>query len=91
MWTEYWSPAAKHWVHVDSCEAESGKPLLYDRGWGKVQKWCLAFGPYGAEDVSRAYVDDWDACLARRMQATEDGRGVSEERLKTVSCRARGC
>lgn len=61
-----------------------GKPQLYDRGWGKQQRWCLAFGALGAEDVTRAYVDDWDACLARRMQQTEDGRGVTEERLKLV-------
>lgn len=85
VWTEYWSPSLQHWVHVDSCEAETNKPQLYDRGWGKEQRWCLAFGAYGAEDVTKAYVDDWDACLARRMQRTEEGGGITENRLRVVS------
>ncbi|KAK1927495.1 hypothetical protein DB88DRAFT_478214 [Papiliotrema laurentii] len=66
VWTEYWSPASQHWVHVDSCEATVGKPLLYARGWGKKQAFCIAAGLEGVEDVTRAYVDDWDDCLGRR-------------------------
>ncbi|WVF67140.1 hypothetical protein IAT40_001885 [Kwoniella sp. CBS 6097] len=67
VWCEYWSPTLRHWVHVDSCEASTNKPLLYARGWGKKQAFCLAFGPYGAEDVTRAYVDDYEgACRGRR-------------------------
>ncbi|WVQ94740.1 hypothetical protein IAU59_001820 [Kwoniella sp. CBS 9459] len=67
VWCEYWSPALQHWVHVDSCEAATNKPLLYARGWGKKQAFCLAFGPYGAEDVTPAYVDDYHgACRGRR-------------------------
>ncbi|WWC68682.1 uncharacterized protein I206_102616 [Kwoniella pini CBS 10737] len=66
VWCEYWSPTLKHWVHVDSCEAATNKPLLYARGWGKKQAFCLAFGAYGAEDVTRAYVDDWNECKQRR-------------------------
>ncbi|OCF34733.1 hypothetical protein I316_03777 [Kwoniella heveanensis BCC8398] len=67
VWCEYWSPTLQHWVHVDSCEAATNKPLLYARGWGKKQAYCLAFGPYGAEDVTRAYVDDYNgACRGRR-------------------------
>ncbi|KAL7421158.1 Peptide-N(4)-(N-acetyl-beta-glucosaminyl)asparagine amidase [Cryptotrichosporon argae] len=88
VWTEYWSPALGHWVHVDSCEAISNRPLLYARGWGKKQAFCLAYGPYGAEDVTRAYVDDWGACWMRRA-----ARGWSERDLRlellteTVRCR----
>lgn len=87
MWTEFWSPTACHWVHVDSCEAEVGKPLLYDRGWGKKQAYCIAFGPYGAEDVTRAYVDDWGECLQRRAEKHMDGQPTSERDLARVSDR----
>ncbi|CAK9785757.1 hypothetical protein CC85DRAFT_303558 [Cutaneotrichosporon oleaginosum] len=93
MWAEYWSPALQHWVHVDACEAEVNKPLLYDRGWGKMQAYCLAFGVAGAEDVTRAYVDDWGACLRRRQDKWRQGTGWGERRLAwlllthTVQCR----
>lgn len=87
MWTEFWSPTAGHWVHVDSCEAEVAKPLLYDRGWGKKQAYVIAFGPYGAEDVTRAYVDDWGECLQRRRAGHfwKDGLPPSERDLARVS------
>ncbi|WWD05783.1 hypothetical protein V865_003866 [Kwoniella europaea PYCC6329] len=90
VWCEYWSPTLQHWVHVDSCEAAINKPLLYARGWGKKQAFCLAFGPYGAEDVTRAYVDDWESCKGRRRE-----KGWKELDLKralnahTVSLRLR--
>ncbi|WWC87829.1 uncharacterized protein L201_002721 [Kwoniella dendrophila CBS 6074] len=90
VWCEYWSPTLRHWVHVDSCEAATNKPLLYARGWGKKQGFCLAFGPYGAEDVTRAYVDDWEECRTRRR-----AKGWKEFDLKrslnshTVSIRLR--
>ena len=35
---------------------------------------------HGAEDVTRAYVSDWDACLARRYAT-----GWSERALRIVS------
>lgn len=85
MWAEYWSPSLQHWVHVDACEAEVNKPLLYDRGWGKTQAYCLAFGPTGAEDVTRVYVDGWVACLRRREDKWRQGTGWSEKRLAWVS------
>ncbi|GMK59061.1 hypothetical protein CspeluHIS016_0700760 [Cutaneotrichosporon spelunceum] len=93
VWTEYWSPSLQHWVHADSCEAEINKPLLYDRGWGKMQAYCLAFGASGAEDVTRVYVDDWAACLRRREDKWRQGTGWDEKRLAwlllahTVQCR----
>lgn len=51
-----------------------------------MQAYCLAFGPHGAEDVTRVYVDDWDACLARRADKNAQGTGWSEKRLKWVRC-----
>ncbi|KIR27981.1 peptide-N4-(N-acetyl-beta-glucosaminyl)asparagine amidase [Cryptococcus deuterogattii LA55] len=55
VWCEYWSPSLRHWVHVDPwydyyLEGAINKPLVYALGWGKKQAFCLAFGPYGAED-----------------------------------------
>lgn len=55
VWTEYWSPTLKHWVHVDSwwvmivanllpltsSEAAVSKPLVYALGWGKKQAFCM--------------------------------------------------
>ncbi|WOO85218.1 Peptide-N(4)-(N-acetyl-beta-glucosaminyl)asparagine amidase [Vanrija pseudolonga] len=93
VWTEYWSPELGHWVHIDS-EAETSKPLLYDRGWGKKQAHCSAVGASGAEDVTRAYVDGWDECLARRRAKDLGGGPISEAYLAqlitalTVECRA---
>ncbi|BEI82098.1 hypothetical protein CcaverHIS002_0212580 [Cutaneotrichosporon cavernicola] len=93
VWTEYWSPTLQHWVHVDSCEAEVNKPLLYDRGWGKMQAYCLAFGAAGAEDVTKVYVDDMAACLRRREDKWRQGTGWEEDHLAwlllthTVQCR----
>ncbi|KAK4684910.1 peptide-N4-(N-acetyl-beta-glucosaminyl)asparagine amidase, partial [Tremellales sp. Uapishka_1] len=77
VWNEYWSPSRQHWVHVDSCEAAVNKPLLYALGWGKKQAFCIAVGPYGAEDVTRVYVDDRNgACRDRRA-----ARGWKDSRL----------
>nr|XP_031862971.1 uncharacterized protein CI109_001446 [Kwoniella shandongensis]KAA5530043.1 hypothetical protein CI109_001446 [Kwoniella shandongensis] len=77
--------------YIWNSEATINKPLLYARGWGKKQAFCLAFGPYGAEDVTRAYVDDFDgACRGRRR-----ARGWKEGQLRkalyacTVSIRLR--
>ncbi|WVQ74506.1 hypothetical protein IAR50_004107 [Cryptococcus sp. DSM 104548] len=91
VWCEYWSPILNHWVHVDPCEAATNKPLTYAKGWGKKQAYCLAFGPYGAEDVTRAYVDDWDGdCQARRRARGWDERDLQMELSKvTVSLRLR--
>ncbi|ODN76800.1 hypothetical protein L202_05402 [Cryptococcus amylolentus CBS 6039] len=91
VWCEYWSPIMNHWVHVDPCEAATNKPLTYAKGWGKKQAYCLAFGPYGAEDVTRAYVDDWDGdCQVRRQARGWSERDLQVELLKvTVSLRLR--
>lgn len=89
VWCEYWSDGKQHWVHVDPCENSVDKPMLYDMGWGKKQAFCLAYGRSGAEDVTRAYVADFETgCQARRRAI-----GWSEKALRlalredTISCR----
>ncbi|KAL0252440.1 hypothetical protein I308_101832 [Cryptococcus tetragattii IND107] len=82
VWCEYWSPSLRHWVHVDPCEGAINKPLVYALGWGKKQAFCLAFGPYGAEDVSAAYINDFEGdCQIRRR-----ARGWRERDLRRALC-----
>ncbi|KAG8768602.1 peptide-N4-(N-acetyl-beta- glucosaminyl)asparagine amidase [Serendipita sp. 405] len=71
VWNEYYSPALKRWVHMDSCENARDQHLLYDVGWGKKQSYILAFSTEGAQDVSRAYIKDYDAALSRRNKISE--------------------
>lgn len=68
---QYWSPALKRWVHLDSCECARDQHLLYDKGWGKKQSYVLAFSIEGAQDVTKAYVQDWETTLQRRRRISE--------------------
>lgn len=77
----------KRWVHLDSCECARDQHLLYDKGWGKKQSYVLAFSTEGrilisvlmllidpisgAQDVSKAYIQDWQAALLRRSRIDE--------------------
>jgi len=83
---QYWSPALKRWVHLDSCECARDQHLLYDKGWGKKQSYILAFSIEGAQDVTKAYVQDWEAALQRRQRISE---GELERLLESVTSRRR--
>lgn len=83
---QYWSPALKRWVHLDSCECARDQHLLYDKGWGKKQSYILAFSVEGAQDVTKAYVQDWAATLQRRRRISE---GELERFLDEVTSRRR--
>jgi peptide-N4-(N-acetyl-beta-glucosaminyl)asparagine amidase len=72
VWNEYYSTALERWVHLDSCEAARDQPLLYDTGWGKKMSYIFAFSTDGAQDVTRGYVADWEATLARRNKGSEE-------------------
>jgi len=95
---QYWSPALNHWVHLDSCENARDEHLLYDVGWGKKQSYILAFSIEGAQDVSRAYIKDFDAALSRRTRMSEESlqavlteitrerrNGLSSDRLEALA------
>ncbi|KAG8803502.1 hypothetical protein FRC17_006166 [Serendipita sp. 399] len=68
----YFKWIGARWVHMDSCENARDQHLLYDVGWGKKQSYILAFSTEGAQDVSRAYIKDYDAALSRRNRMSED-------------------
>ncbi len=72
---QYWSPALKRWVHLDSCERARDQHLLYDEGWGKKQSYILAFSIEGAQDVTKGYVQDWESTLQRRQRIGESELG----------------
>jgi peptide-N4-(N-acetyl-beta-glucosaminyl)asparagine amidase len=64
-------------VHLDSCENARDENLLYDVGWGKKQSYILAFSIEGAQDVSRAYIKDFNAALSRRTRISEEDLQVA--------------
>ncbi|KAG9018038.1 peptide-N4-(N-acetyl-beta- glucosaminyl)asparagine amidase [Tulasnella sp. 427] len=72
VWDEYFSPSLGRWIHLDPCERVRDEPLLYDKGWGKKMSYVLAFAIDGAKDVTRGYVQDWNATLARRTKGPEE-------------------
>ncbi len=73
VFSEYWSAALGHWVHLDPSEGEDAwdTPWLYEKGWGKGMSYVFAVGREGVEDVTRVYVDDWEARRARRGRYRE--------------------
>lgn len=66
---------------MDSCENARDQHLLYDVGWGKKQSYILAFSIEGAQDVSRAYIKDFDAAMSRRTQISEEKLQVALEEV----------
>ena len=86
VWTEYYSRARGRWIHVDCCECVMDKPKLYEKGWGKKLSYVLAFERYGAVDVTRRYVIDWNATLRRRVEVDE---GTLEAILKEITAAQR--
>ncbi|KAG8940232.1 Peptide-N(4)-(N-acetyl-beta- glucosaminyl)asparagine amidase [Tulasnella sp. 424] len=83
VWDEYFSPTLGRWIHLDPCEKVRDEPLLYDKGWGKKMSYVLAFAIDGAKDVTRGYVQDWNATLLRRTRGSEEAlRQVLEDVTK---------
>lgn len=75
VWNEVYLPEEEVWVHVDPCEGIVDKPLLYEKGWGKSVKRCVAVDRYTVADVTERY---------RSIPCTE---GEEEERtLFSICC-----
>ncbi|OMO94927.1 Transglutaminase-like protein [Corchorus capsularis] len=71
VWTECYSQVLGRWMHLDPCEAEYDKPLLYEQGWGKKLNYVIAISKDGVYDVTKHYTRKWDEVLSRRTLATE--------------------
>ncbi|OMP03360.1 Transglutaminase-like protein [Corchorus capsularis] len=70
-WTECYSEVLGRWMHLDPCEAEYDKQLLYE-GWDKKLNYVIAISKDGVYDVTKHYTSNWDEVLSRRTLATED-------------------
>lgn len=55
VWNEVYLHEEEVWVHVDPCEGIVDKPLLYEKGWGKSVKRCVAVDINTVADVSARY------------------------------------
>lgn len=55
VWNEVYLKNEGVWVHVDPCEGIVDKPLLYEKGWGKSVKRCIAVDRNTVADVTQRY------------------------------------
>ncbi len=55
VWNEVYLQEEQTWVHVDPCEGIVDTPLLYEKGWGKSVKKCVAVDRNTVADVSARY------------------------------------
>jgi peptide-N4-(N-acetyl-beta-glucosaminyl)asparagine amidase len=68
VWTEYYSPAQKRWVHVDSCENAVDNPLMYECGWNKPIMYIFALARDHVADVTMRYSCDHRGVISRRAE-----------------------
>ena len=68
VWNEYYDESKKRWIHLDPCEEQYDKPLVYDQGWGRVMTFVIACSKEEISDVTMRYVKDWEDCKKRRSE-----------------------
>ena len=71
VWVEVYSNRSKKWLHCDPCENACDKPLLYEKGWGKLLTYVIAFSINNIQDVTWRYSSDHKALLSRRKECRE--------------------
>ncbi|KAB8337015.1 hypothetical protein FH972_021319 [Carpinus fangiana] len=71
VWAEVYSEYRKRWVHVDPCEAQFDKPLMYTDGWHRKLGYCIAFSHDGCMDVTRRYCRNPVRQASKRDKAPE--------------------
>lgn len=69
VWIEARENSATRFVHFDPCENAIGKPLMYERGWGKRFTYIIAASKTHVADVTKSYCKAWnDETLHRRRK-----------------------
>ncbi|XP_078432599.1 peptide-N-glycanase 1 isoform X2 [Wolffia australiana] len=71
VWTECYSHLLGRWMHLDPCEGEYDKPLLYEKGWNKKLNYVIAISKEGVYDVTKRYTRNWHKVIRRRNITTE--------------------
>uniref|UniRef100_A0A2P2LVP4 Uncharacterized protein MANES_08G133100 n=1 Tax=Rhizophora mucronata TaxID=61149 RepID=A0A2P2LVP4_RHIMU len=71
VWTECFSQLFGRWIHLDPCEGECDRPLLYERGWKKKLNYVIGIAKDGVLDVTKRYTRKWPEVLSRRNFITE--------------------
>ncbi|KFM74833.1 Peptide-N(4)-(N-acetyl-beta-glucosaminyl)asparagine amidase, partial [Stegodyphus mimosarum] len=71
VWTEIFSTTQNRWLHCDSCENICDQPLIYEKGWKKLNNYIIAFSKDEIQDVTWRYTCDFDEVLKRRTLCRE--------------------
>ncbi|KAL3728126.1 hypothetical protein ACJRO7_032819 [Eucalyptus globulus] len=71
VWTECFSVHLRRWMHLDPCEGDYDKPLLYEERWNKKLNYAFGIAKDGIYDVTKCYTKKWDEVLKRRNLITE--------------------
>lgn len=86
VWAECFVPLLNRWIHLDPCEGEYDKPLLYEEGWKKKLTYVIALANDGVYDVTRRYTRKWNEVLSRRTEASES---TVQDVVAALTARAR--